>query len=283
MKPRRMQQIRNLPEAQRFPVMAEGLEMMHEHTECLHQDFEALFQQGRLRSAAILRAFAGEEASKVMILLDVARAGWSDQERIQRLLRRAMYDHLSRGLYVRVYEGQPASMYEVREFVDAMRQELYLDGPNSFDWIFRNEIESSREDLLYVDYVETEDGSSYWNSPATHERFIVDLSPTVVRVALALGRLGLLSLEGLKVTHDTWRGQVVTEHTHWQQIRQLNLDVLKAYATRHDVNQWSEEDVSTVLEHWCFPLFDVDLRREPVTTQELKEVQNSRIEWEFGN
>ena len=187
MKPRRMQQIRNLPQAQRFPVMAEGLEMMHEHTECLHQDFEALFQQGRLRSAAILRAFAGEEASKVMILLDVARAGWGDQERVQRLLGRAVYDHLSRGLYVRVYEGQPASMQEVREFVDAMRQELYLDGPNSFDWIFRNEIESSREDLLYVDYVETEDGSYYWNSPATHERFIVDLSPTIVRVTLALG------------------------------------------------------------------------------------------------
>ncbi len=42
-------------------------------------------------------------------------------------------------------------------------------------------------------------------------------------------------------------------------------------------------DVSTVLEHWCFPLFDVDLRRGQVTTQELKEVRNSLIEWEFGD
>lgn len=277
-----MQQIQNLPETQRFPVMAEGLAMMHEHTECLHRDFEALCQQGRFRSAAVLRAFADEEASKIMILLDVARAGWGDHSRVHKLLKWAMYDHLSRGLYVRAYEGQPASMQEVREFVDVMRQELYLDGPNSFDFIFRNEVRSAREDLLYVDYVETEDGY-YWSSPATQEQFIFDMSSTIVRLTLALGRLGLLSLEGLKATRDSWRGQDVTEDTYWQQIRQINMQVLSTYATRHGVNQWSKEDASTVLEHWCFPLFDVDLRARPVTPQELNELRNSLIQREFGD
>jgi AbiV family abortive infection protein len=118
MNPRRMHQIRNLPEAQRFQVMAEGLVMMHEHIEYLNQDFEVLCEQGRFRSAAILRAFADEEAAKVMILLDVARAGWGNHQRVEKLLKQAIYHHLSRGLYVRVYEGRPASMQEVREFVN---------------------------------------------------------------------------------------------------------------------------------------------------------------------
>lgn len=278
-----MGQIRNLPMHKRFPVMAEGLELMHEHIECLHRDFETLYQQGRLRSAAILRAFADEEAAKAMILLDVARAGWSNHERVQRLFD-AIYDHLSRGLYVWAYDGHPASMQEVREYVDVMCQQRYLDGPNSFDWIFRNRIKSSREDLLYVDYVETEDGP-YWNSPATQEPAFAGSSNAsdIVRLTLALGRLGLLSLEGLKVTHKTWRGQDITDDTHWQQIRQLNRQVLEIYAAGHDVEQWLREDVSTVLDRWCFPLFEVDLKEKPATRQQLNELRNRLIMQQFGD
>jgi len=282
MNPRRMHQIRNLPEAQRFQVMAEGLVMMHEHIEYLNQDFEVLCEQGRFRSAAILRAFADEEAAKVMILLDVARAGWGNHQRVEKLLKQAIYHHLSRDLYVRVYEGRPASMQEVREFVNRMREKLYLDGPNSFDWIFRNEIESSREDLLYVDYIETEDGP-YWSSPAAQERCVLDMSSTIVNVALALGRLGLLSTEGLKVVREMWHGQDVTDDTHWQEIRRVNQDVLQAYSSRHDIEEWSREDVYSALEHWCFPLFDVDLRQKQVTTEELSEMRNALFNQEFGD
>jgi hypothetical protein len=48
--------------------------------------------------------------------------------------------------------------------VDRERKEFYLDGPNDVDWIFYNDILRTREETIYVDFVEN-DGQHVWHDP----------------------------------------------------------------------------------------------------------------------
>ncbi|MDQ3763777.1 MAG: hypothetical protein M3460_19825 [Actinomycetota bacterium] len=153
MLPRRFSTIVQVPERRRFRVLAEGTKLLAENVATLEADATTLDVSRRDRGAAVLRCFAEEEAAKVLILLDLARAGWQDHAAVRACLS-SFYSHLARGLYVKAYDGSPADLAEVRGYVDHLRQEYYLDGPMDVDWIFGNEVLASREERLYVDYVE---------------------------------------------------------------------------------------------------------------------------------
>jgi hypothetical protein len=98
-KARQLHRIANLPQAERFDLMALGLQMLGARVETLDDDAAYMYQQGRRRSADILDGFANEEAAKVMVLLDIARAGWADWSVLERAFA-AFKNHLARGLYV---------------------------------------------------------------------------------------------------------------------------------------------------------------------------------------
>jgi hypothetical protein len=83
----------------------------------------------------------------VLILLDLVRLGWRDHSKVKAQIS-PFYDHLGRCIYVEVLESRPADFAEVRRMVEDMRQAYFLDGPNDVDWIFRNELLSSREEGL---------------------------------------------------------------------------------------------------------------------------------------
>ena len=53
---------------------------------------------------------------------DLARSGWKDPHVVNRCVHR-FYDHLARGLYDKAYDGAPADLAEVRNYVDGLRQE----------------------------------------------------------------------------------------------------------------------------------------------------------------
>lgn len=164
MHPRRLRSIAQVREADRFGILGEGLSMLAENVHNLTEDIEDRGKNRRFQAAAVLSCFAEEEAAKILILLDIARAGWSDRDAVGRAMD-AFYAHLARGLYVRAYDGSPTDLGEVRRYVDSWRQEFYLDGPMDVDWIFNNEVLASREERLYVDYVEFEDGDRRWIGP----------------------------------------------------------------------------------------------------------------------
>ena len=126
MLPRRLTTIVQMQESHRFSVLAEGMALLAENVATLEADATTLSAARRDRGAAVLRSFAEEEAAKVLIMFDLARAGWKDRDTISSCLR-AFYTHISRGLYGRAYDGSPADFAEVRRYVDVLRQEYYLD------------------------------------------------------------------------------------------------------------------------------------------------------------
>jgi hypothetical protein len=75
-------------------------------------------------------------------------------------------------------------------YVDLLRRNYYLDGPNDVDWLFRNEIMAEREERLYVDYVETDDGDM-WISPRRYDGIGPRYASGAVELVGALSRAGM--------------------------------------------------------------------------------------------
>ena len=283
MLPRRLRTIVQVPARDRFRVLAEGAELLAENVATLEADATTLGDIRRERGAAVLRSFAEEEAAKVLILVDLARAGWQDQPAVQACLSR-FYVHLARGLYVKAYEGRPADLAEVRRYLDQFRQEYYLDGPMDVDWIFGNEVLTSREERLYVDYIEDEHGDRRWTGPADRAA-IFDNSfsfaapaATVVRLVAAMRRIGLLTEQGFGATRAVWDGVVVDDSMHWSDLHPRNIAVLQKLQALQG-RAFAEGDraaVRYVAERWNFPLANLDM---DMTKVELAELQRQREWW----
>jgi hypothetical protein len=290
MLPRRFSTIVQVPERRRFRVLAEGTKLLVENVATLEADATTLDASRRDRGAAVLRCFAEEEAAKVLILLDLARAGWQDHAAVRACLS-SFYSHLARGLYVKAYDGSPADLAEVRGYVDHLRQEYYLDGPMDVDWIFGNEVLASREERLYVDYIEDEHGDRHWTGPA--DRATIFDAPfsfpapasTVVRLVAAMWRIGLLTEQGLAATRAVWDGVAVDDTMHWSDLQPLNIAIVKklavvlgrAYATEED-----REAVRYVVGHWIFPLTSLELTIANVEIADLKHERERWLAHEMG-
>jgi hypothetical protein len=278
-----------MPERQRFAVLAEGLELLADSVATFESDASTLAASRSDQGAAALRTFADEEAAKVLILLDIARAGWKDHAAVN-VAMSSFYSHLARGLYAQAYGGAPADLAEVRRYVDMLRQRYYLDGPMDVDWIFGNEVLTNREERLYVDYIEAETGDRRWTGPADRARLLDEPfrfpAPTSVPVQLiaAMRRVGLLTEEGLSATRRVWDGVVVEDSMHWSELRPLSIAVLDELVEQGlDLRESDNiEAARYVLEHWIFPLTSLDLTMAEVDIQDLKRRRDRWLAAEMG-
>ena len=192
----------------------------------------------------ILRLAAEEEAAKVLILLDAVRC--PRVERQSDFNRQLQYfnDHLAKGIYAQYCWRRPHSFSAVREWVDRERKEYYLDGPNNVDWIFYNEILRQREETIYVDYVEN-DGAHFWHDPRCTDE------------------LGL---------------QTIDENLTVHALFDLNNNCLESL---HAVGLLETDDsgvITTIANRWLFPLYPLDLRKDRVSKDELRNIQR---DWGF--
>jgi AbiV family abortive infection protein len=275
MEARALTRIMSIPKGDRIPVIAEGLALLIEHVERLRGDAEHLAAAKRWRAANVVTALAEEEAAKVLILLDAVRLGWRDEKVASRHLK-TFSNHLARCIYVEITDSSPADLAEVRRFVNDYRQSHYLDGPNDVDWIFRNQLEAKREEILYVDYVQTDDGP-HWVTPAYHEDFW--RIGRVVELALALGRSGLTSAAGLSLVSNEWVGVEIEDKTHWQRIRHRSFKLLQAAEAAGLLSEaFTEPDISTIVETWGFPLGHLDLTAIKVKEEDLRSDQRRHLE-----
>ncbi|MEK9518309.1 hypothetical protein MIU24_02660 [Streptomyces venezuelae] len=279
MKPRNFVALLNVPKAKRYVIVAEGLKLLSEHVATLRGDLVHLQEAGRHRSAPVIDGLASEEAAKILILLDVVRMGWTNDTAVRDQLRR-LHQHLARGIYCKVVAGAPADLAEVRRYTESLRRSHYLDGPNDVDWIFRNSVDSDREEQLYVDYVTYENGS-FWTTPATRNSQDSDLWPDraslVIDLVLSLQRFGCMTEKGLEIIAKVWDGVAVADDTHWSEIQALNEQVLRSLGAAdlygHDL---TNDDARLAMQHWTFPLSGIELAPIEVKASEL---QAERERW----
>lgn len=260
----------SVPIPDRFAIIAAGFPLLVEHIATLRDSAQHLRDAGQPRAAAIIRMVMAEEAAKILILLDLARLGWEDQAAVRRQLK-YFGDHVPRGIYVEVTSTSPASFNEVRQYAQMYQLSRYLDGPNDVDLIFRNRIESAREETLYVDYVWSEEGYR-WLSPRDRESFSSWSSGAVTELVLAMDRVGLLSLRGLESTAREWSSAIITPGLGWHEnVRRNQLILVDLWNEKAFHPGATDADVNLILERWTFPMGTLDLRKIHVTDEELDE------------
>ncbi|MFC4613454.1 AbiV family abortive infection protein [Cellulomonas algicola] len=287
MRPRALSGLAQLSEAEAFPILAEGLELLGQHVDALARSMSVLSTGDTARGHQVIDLLASEEAAKALILLDLARCGWRDNVAKARLLK-AFYNHTIRLVYAQVHQGSPADFAEIADYVKDLCASHYLDGPNDFDWIFRNSLDALREDTLYVDRVAWGDGEpDTWSSPLQRVNSSCDPRP-VVELVRALSRLGFLSLSGLRLCQEAWAGQdlvwvrrrssAAPEPTRWTICRGRNQAVLNKLADAGMVSPAAtEDDVRLALDQWTFPLGHLDLTVRRVSLDDLRAAQSRAL------
>jgi AbiV family abortive infection protein len=268
--PRSLRRIVNTPMADRNAIVAEGLALLVEHIGQLRLGTDQLNAAGQYRAAAILDVISAEEAAKVLILLDLVRLGWSDSEAVNRQIS-YFGSHVPRGIYSRLAEYNLGHFGEARFHVERLRKDRYLDGPTDVDWIFRNEIETEREELLYVDYVAYEANDVRWVSPAIHDEYRRSAQNQGVLLTESMSRLGMLSKSALDILASyAWPAMGPDEFSYGQQRKETFAFLQQLGSAGLIAEDHLADDVEVVLERWQFPLHSLDLRQQKISDSEIQ-------------
>jgi AbiV family abortive infection protein len=254
-----------------FYQVATGLGLIFESATTLDADATGLAEQGRYRGARILRGIAEEEAAKFLILLDAVRCPRNDNSSKERSARQlgACNEHLAKGIYTEYYWGFPSTFHEVRGWVNQLRQEYCIDGPEYTSWVFRNRILDRRESQMYVSYVRYDTGHAW----ETSNPILSDCAPPLSRMLgliRAMNRCGFISANAIRQIANLWRPVQMTDNFDMSDMKDVNAQTLKAIK---QMGFRTVEDCTAIEEGWYFPLYDLDLGREQVKLASLQSIQ----------
>lgn len=259
-----------------FAEIQEGTALCLSNANRIHDDHVSLTAQKRVLGAEILRLAAEEEAAKVLILLDAVRC---PRARLPEEFRRQLQyfnDHLAKGIYTQYCDRKPLDLTDAKRWVDRERKEFYLDGPNDVDWIFYNEILRAREETIYVDFVEN-DGQHVWHDPTVLDEirlpFVMPRKNPVLRLVNALSDVGCLLSPALDIIAQIWRPLVLDDNFSAITLRDWNVKTLEAMDQRGVLRARTDEVYAVIVSQWLFPLWPLDLRKDPVDKSSLREIQ----------
>ncbi len=277
MRTKAIKDLAQLSNAELFEEIAQGLRHLLQNAELFYRDAELLAQAERGPSSRVLRGLAEEEAAKFLILIDAVRCPCESPTDFRRLLG-YFYDHLARGIYAQLANGQPSTFGDLRTLVDNERKEFFLDGPNGDDYIYRNRILARRESRMYVDYEEYE-GDHTWSAPPHHDPTLAlglrGIVPPALATARALQAEGFVSPDGLAVIAGLWRAKVPTDDFTRRELVQLNRKTCTAGNAGHLSEAHSDQTVHRIVNYWQYPLYPLDLSLTKVPVSELQDQQGT--------
>ena len=103
-------------------------------------------------------------------------------------------------------------------------------------------------------------------------------SPEPIRKLVGvLHRLGAMSAKGLAVIADHWSSAVLEEQTHWQEVVAINQAIVEELIEADLVTAEAlPEDGSFTVQHWPFPMGNLDLS---VRNIDISELEAERDNW----
>jgi len=271
-RPRATADLARLADEQLFSEVARGLALIANWIEDLERWADGL-AGADAAGGEVIRLIADEEAAKFLILVDAIRCPRREQKRLVAQLRRC-HDHLAKGIYGEICSYSVGTYEELLSYVERLRKSHYLDGPNDADWIFRNELEARREQRLYVDYVENDDGHIWWE-PNRYDHLHLWPSSTsrVVEVVRALVRAGLGLRAGVAVVATEWRSFDPVGASWGQLVERIDA-TLGALDERGCLfGEFGSRDHALLQDAWTFPLYRADLSRVEVSLDLLRDEQ----------
>ena len=167
--------------------------------------------------------------------------------------------HLPKLLYRQMVDYRIADRTELVGLLHQHRLERYLDGPNDVDWVFRNDLVAGRENDMYVDLVQTEDGLEWWPPlPST----VPPLVPDAVRLVLALQDSGMFAAGALKRLERSWVDFDPTVESHFGDWSDRTANALRGGPSA---------SLAIACELWPMPMTELELEEIVVTDEEIEE------------
>ncbi len=285
MRPRAVCHLSQLSDSKFFEAVAEGLRLILDNARRLITSANALHQGKHFHGARIMRALSEEEASKFLILVDAVRCPRQPADRLANQLKR-FGDHLAKGLYGEACGMRPTTLGQLQEYLDARRETFYLDGPNDVDWIFRNAVIQKREEVLYVDYVASDEGH-YWQDPSMYDHEIYGsilvgaIEPLSVTIASALHEAGVATANGLATVAEIWRPIPMHQDMHVRELWEFNRQTLERLNPQALTQDCALAVLHAVVNDWQFPMYGLNLNFKDVRIELLREQQRrSMLDWQ---
>ncbi len=273
MKARAAKELGKLPEPEFFHSVSEGLSLVIENAGRLQSASKILLDAKHAQGANIFTLLAGEEAAKFLILVDAVRCPKQLQEIRTRQLG-YFNNHLAKGIYAELASARPVDLAELERYANELRKTLYLDGPNDTDWIFRNQVWAEREEAIYVDYVETDDGHQ-WLAPRDDEMLVsFYMSPQALQISQALFKTGMTTPRGLATMAKIWRRLEVNPKLCWDEVKARNKETLEQLERDGLLDPNCSDVYWNVVQEWPMPLYRLDLRRAEVDRRELEGIRD---------
>ncbi len=277
MRTRQFQQLAGLPKTLRSELVVEGLLAIEANIAAISGEMDACNKTDSFRAARMLYNIAREEAGKFLVLIDVYRSPDSHQALRSRQFRRAG-DHLSKLVYAQIADYSIASQNELLSAVSSHRQQLYLDGPNDYDFIYKNQLLMERENAFYVDLVDFEGELKWW---LPYDLEFHHLAPTSVRLVHALVASGFASTAGLEALSVAWAGFDPHENTHCAAWHARTAEALSRLPEREHDDEQCHVASWLVKDRWPMPMVEFDVEEVNVETETLITEREARYEAEM--
>ena len=228
----------------------------------------------RPREAEVLKGFAEEEASKILILMDAVRCPKSVIDSKVRRIVGWFYNHLARLLYVEAMSWRYMHVAQLREYIDQHRKSHYIEADYS---ILPNWNIYERESVLYADILSGEEGEPGWNDPnlvfqpPDPVTFASDV-PQVLKLVEAMAALGIFTPQGLKATSDIWDQLAFTNTEDKEDARRLTSQLIERLCKENlPKPDASQDHANEMFINWPIPMYDFDFRLMDVSLAELEQ------------
>jgi len=275
MRPKAIKDLLQLSDKDFFIQISIGYEQILKHAVSLDDDSRYLAKQKRVESNRVLSLIAEEESAKCLILMDAVRCPRVPQSLLCKHLLN-FNDHLAKALYSEACYVMADDFAELINYVDNERKPFYLDGPNDYDWIWRNRLVSRREEALYVDYTEMDDGNHIWLIPNKKQFWIEDTSFASL-LSKAFYDAGCTTASSLQVISEFWRGRSISPSLTYLELRDLNIQTLDELNKRNLLQKQSESVFRTIIDTWTFPMYSLEMKMFKVSNEE--ELRKMRKQW----
>jgi AbiV family abortive infection protein len=279
MKHRAIKYLNQLADSDFFQEISKGLDAIYENCSELNKSYELLIQNNNYRASRVIRGVLIEEAAKYLILIDALRCPRKNNDKEFTRQLEKFNDHLAKGVYAELCSWKPDTYNRLCEYIAPQLDEYYLDGPNGVDFVFRNNIISTREQAMYVDYAQIDDAHTWLTPQQDYE--LDDLIPfscvvpSVVKMVMALHGDGISKIEFISSFSMFWRGFVFDGNTRYQQFKNANHECLKILDKQGLLQGASEDTFSLIINEMPFPLYKEEMKEKKIKLSDLKEKQQN--------
>jgi hypothetical protein len=269
----------NLAGPDRLDLIAEGMPIILDSADGFWASAAAL---GGNREARVLEGFAEEEAAKVLILCDLVRCPASLAPRKAGQVVTNFYSHLARMIYGDAQAWRPASLEQLRGYVDSARRGHFLEG-YAGEFILPNWHRYARESAMYADIEVHESGIPTWNRPRQYTGLWSGDEPPILRLAHALSSSGALTRRGLEVMGETWSHTAVTDEAGFNQNRFTVGAFTERLVATGLASAATLDQLGILRHHWQVPMYDLDFAELAVPIEDLKAEREALMRAEFGD